>query len=174
MGNDMADQGIIDALMGYVRGMPFGLGIPQGNISNAQGQTVFPTNPLERMLQGSDDPTKQLATSFIGPGAKGLPTFSSNKGRFVNGVYQSLVDSQAREWLQNAGAVRRQASVVKDVTLANGQVLPNRRLSNEVWDLPDGRTVELRGQGPSSNPASPTSNQVSIVEAAPHFWKKKE
>jgi hypothetical protein len=66
----VADQGIIDALMGYVKGMPFGLGIPQGNVTNPQGQTVFPTNTLERMLQGSDDPTKSFAAAFIGPGVK--------------------------------------------------------------------------------------------------------
>jgi hypothetical protein len=48
----------------------FGLGIPQGEIKNAQGEVVFPTNALERLLQGSAGPTSDFAAAFMGPGTK--------------------------------------------------------------------------------------------------------
>ena len=67
--------GILQALLsapsqaaGWLGGQ---LGIPQGNVTNAQGQVVFPTNPLENFLQGSDTAAQQYAAAFMGPGARG-------------------------------------------------------------------------------------------------------
>jgi hypothetical protein len=44
------------------------LGIPQGEIKNDQGDVVFPTNALERGLQGSSEPAKAMAAAVMGPG----------------------------------------------------------------------------------------------------------
>lgn len=44
---------------------------------------------------------------------------------------------------ENVVAVRK-ISRVQDVKLANGKILPNRTLTREVYDLRDGRTVEIK------------------------------
>jgi len=101
-----------------------------------------------------------------------LPSFSSNKGCYVNGRWQSECDRQAREWLQKQGAKQREASVTKNVTLANGKVLPNRTLKDTVWDLPSGQTVKLESHpGSFGNLAAPRSASTRIVEAPRHFWR---
>jgi hypothetical protein len=64
---------------------------------------------------------------------------------------QAIVDA----FLAEQGAVSRKIETVKDVVLVNGTVLPNRRLMREVFDLADGRTVEVKSliayDGPSNN-----------------------
>ena len=59
---------------GFTAGLNFlgeHLGIPEGEIKNKKGETVFPTNPLEKRLQESSGPSKELAATFVGPAAKG-------------------------------------------------------------------------------------------------------
>jgi hypothetical protein len=67
-----APQGLLSAATPYASGLFGSLGIPQGNTYNSQGQVVYPTNALERGLQGSDDAAQQYAAAFVGPGAKGM------------------------------------------------------------------------------------------------------
>lgn len=45
------------------------LGVPRGEIRNAAGDVVFPTNAAEQFIQGSSDPQKAIAAAFVGPGA---------------------------------------------------------------------------------------------------------
>ena len=59
---------MVDALKGGEQAIVGGLGIPQEEVKNAAGQVVFPTNALEKGLQGSDDAAQQFAGAFIGPG----------------------------------------------------------------------------------------------------------
>ncbi len=47
------------------------LGIPSGETKNAQGDVVYPTNALERLMQGSDQNAQTMAAAFMGPGARG-------------------------------------------------------------------------------------------------------
>lgn len=61
------------AVVGGVNAVTSNLGIPQGDIKNAQGDVVFPTNALERGLQASDEAANQYAAAFVGPGGAKVP-----------------------------------------------------------------------------------------------------
>jgi hypothetical protein len=56
------------SVVGGIHTMGSYLGIPQGDIRNAAGDVVFPTNALERGLQRTSDDAKTYAAAVIGPG----------------------------------------------------------------------------------------------------------
>jgi len=64
------------------------LGIPQDEIRNRHGDVVFPTNALERGLQRSDAPTKEVGASFLGGGGGGSGP-GAYQGMFV-GPYGAM------------------------------------------------------------------------------------
>lgn len=52
------------------------LGIPQGEIRNAAGDVVYPTNSLEAFLQRQSEPTKAVAAAVMAPGKAAKPEMS--------------------------------------------------------------------------------------------------
>lgn len=75
------------------------LGIPQGEIKNAQGDVVFPTNALERGLQGSDNAAQSYAAAFMGPGARNAlaPAMDRLSGPVPLANQQAILNSRLRQ-----------------------------------------------------------------------------
>lgn len=104
----MADyNGILGALMGVPQqaqgllgALVDRLGIPSGETKNAQGEVVYPTNALERLMQGSDQSAQTMAAAFMGPGAKGAP---GNVVNFNSARMGALRQNNIRDTFQNTG-----------------------------------------------------------------------
>ena len=62
------------------------------------------------------------------------------------------------------GAVARDVVTVRDVTLCNGTVLPNRRLVRQVFDLADGRTVEVKSTHRYNGVSNTTAFGFNVIE----------
>src|SRR4051794_16242759 len=67
-------------------------------------------------------------------------------------------------FLAQHGAVAREIVTVRDVVLGNGSVLPNRRLVRRVFDLDDGRTVEVKGTSRYDGVSNNTAHGYEINE----------
>ena len=98
------------------------------------------------------------------PDERRIATFERNGGRYENGRFVRHIQDQANAWLRDHGAVPREIVETRDVVLPSGDVLRNRTLRRQVYDLSDGRTVRVETESGSNNPAAPRADRASIIE----------
>lgn len=89
-----------------------------------------------------------------GPGQVEFPTFSG-----PHHPTKKKLDA----WLAEHGAARQSITVTKDVTLADGRVLKDRKLRIDFYALPDGTTFRIEEHTPNSSQAMPTTWRLEEV-----------